>query len=185
MDISLLAGQPTLHGELVVLEPMAPEHTEGLLPLHADLDDLDGPLAGFARERARRAVAAAATREDRADWTVIARDHEGSRRIVGEAVLFHLDEAHAAMEFRIALTGPEVFDRGYGSEATRLIRDFALGPLGLHRLSLHVSAANARAIRVYRKTGFILEGRRRQVTTVDGVWVDELDLALLDTDQRP
>lgn len=89
------------------------------------------------------------------------------------------------MTFRIALVGPEVFDRGYGTEATRLVRDFAFGPLGLHRLSLDVVADNERAIRVYDKVGFVLEGRRREVQRVAGLWRDTLELGMLVTDPRP
>lgn len=190
MDLALLADQPTLRGELVVLEPLTAAHAQGLVALHAAPDELDGPLAALAWERARRAVAAAAARQDRADWAICTRadtsaDPQAPLPVVGEAVLFQLDEVHESMEFRIALLGPQVFGRGYGTEATRLVRDFALGPLGLHRLSLHVSAANAAALRIYEKAGFVLEGRRRQVTLQAGQWVDELDYALLADDPRP
>ena len=89
------------------------------------------------------------------------------------------------MTFRIALVGPEVFDRGYGTDATRLVRDFAFGPLGLRRLSLDVDAANERARRVYRRLGFVEEGRRREARLVDGEWHDVIDMALLSSDPRP
>lgn len=185
MDLDLLAHQPTLVGAAVLLEPMAAEHIDGLLALHAEPDELIGPLATLARERARRAVVVAASRADRADWAIVAQRPGDGPRVVGEAVLFHLDEVHGSMEFRIALIGPEVFGRGYGSETTRLVCDFAFGPLGLHRVSLHVSAANPGAIRVYEKAGFVLEGRRREVTRDAGRWVDELDMGLLAADPRP
>ena len=89
------------------------------------------------------------------------------------------------MEFRIALVGPEQFDRGYGTEATLLVRDFAFGPLGLRRLTLEVAASNARARRVYERAGFVVEGVRRQVRLVDGLWDDVVDMALLASDPRP
>ncbi len=182
VDRALLARQPTLTGALVRCEPVTEAHLPGLLPLYAEPDELAGPLAALARERARQAIGAAAARDDRADWAVVTvADH----LVVGEVVLFDLDELAESMEFRIALVGPAVFGRGYGSAATRLVTDFALDTLGLHRLSLHVAADNARAIRAYERAGFVHEGRRREVNRVDGGWVDELDLALLATDPRP
>ncbi len=182
MDVRALAEQPTLTGSLVDLEPTGEHHLAGLLPLFAEPEELDGPLGSVAYARARRALEAAQGRSDRADWAIVLRD---TGRVVGEAVLFDLDEANESMEFRIALAAPEFFDRGYGTEATQLVRNFGFGVLGLHRLSLHVSAANLRALRVYEKAGFVLEGRRRAVTRVDGQWIDELDLALLAGDPRP
>ncbi len=182
MDVRALAEQPTLTGSLVDLEPTSERHLAGLLPLFAEPEELDGPLGNVAYARARRALEAAQGRSDRADWAIVLRD---TGRVVGEAVLFDLDEANESMEFRIALVAPEVFDRGYGTEVTRLVRNFGFSVLGLHRLSLHVSAANSRALRVYEKAGFVLEGRRRAVTRVDGQWIDELDLALLAGDPRP
>ncbi len=183
MDVTRLARQPTLVGELVRLEPLGPEHFDGLRELFGTGDeDAESPLAAALAQQVRTGLASAAARRDRADWAIV-RHTDG--RAVGEVVLFELDEDHAGMTFRIALVGPELFDRGYGSEATRLVRDFAFGPLGLHRLSLQVVATNGRALRVYQRAGFVFEGRDREAQRVDGHWVDVLHLALIDSDPRP
>jgi RimJ/RimL family protein N-acetyltransferase len=50
---------------------------------------------------------------------------------------------------------------------------------GLHRIELTVMAHNARAIRVYERHGFQVEGRRQQCLLVDGRYVDELYMAKL------
>ena len=89
------------------------------------------------------------------------------------------------MVFRIALVGPHVFDQGYGTEATRLVRDWCFGELGLRRLALDVDATNERARRVYERVGFVDEGRRRQARLVDGEWHDVIDMAMLRSDPRP
>lgn len=184
VDLSLLEHQPTLVGAVVRLEPIGVEHLDALWPLFADPESrtATGPIAEFTREQVRAGLLRARERLDRADWAVV-RIADG--RAVGEVVLFELDEDHDAMTFRIALVGPEVFDHGYGTEATRLVRDFAFGPLGLHRLSLEVVADNERAIRVYDKAGFVLEGRRREVQRVAGLWRDTLEMGMLATDPRP
>lgn len=189
IDTSLLRHQPVLLGDAVRLEPAGPEHLDGLWPLYSDEDVADAEdagaaslLAGVARERVRAGLARAREREDRADWAVVTTT---DGRVVGEVVLFDLDEANGSMEFRIALVGPQVFGRGYGTEATMLVRDFALGPLGLHRLTLEVNSFNAPALAVYRKAGFVLEGVRRQAVWRDGQWHDVHDMALLDSDPLP
>ena len=50
---------------------------------------------------------------------------------------------------------------------------------GLIRIELEVFAANARAIALYRKFGFVEEGRKRQARCLDGVSEDSLCMALL------
>ncbi len=180
MDVSVLVSQPTLSGRLVRLEPLGPEHFEGLWPMFAvDAGQADEGLAEFTRAQVRSGMALARERHDRADWTVVRLADEV---VLGEVVLFELDEDCESMEFRIALVGPAVFDRGYGTEATRLVRDFALGPLGLHRLTLQVLDDNARARHVYAACGFQVEGVRRDARRVDGSWHDVIDMAILGDD---
>lgn len=180
VDVHALGRQPVLEGELVRLEPAGPEHLDGLWPLYSAGED--DPFAALTREQARAGLARARDRQDRADWAVVRR---ADGAVVGEAVLMELDEDASSMTFRIALVGPEVFGRGYGSEATRLVRDFAFGPLRLHRLALEVNSFNAAAIAVYAKTGFVLEGVRREAVRHEEAWHDVHDMALLESDPRP
>jgi len=49
--------------------------------------------------------------------------------------------------------------KGYGSRRTRTLLQYAFEEAGLHRIELQVFAFNPRAIRVYEKVGFRLEGR--------------------------
>ncbi|MGV1008297.1 MAG: GNAT family N-acetyltransferase [Dermatophilaceae bacterium] len=184
MDLRLLEHQPTLVGKLVRLAPMGPEHFEGLWPMFADEAgrSLTGTMAEFTREQVRLGLAKARDRHDRADWAIV--DAEDGT-VLGEVVLFGLDEDNESMVFRIALVGPSVFGHGFGTEATRLVRDFAFEQLGLHRLTLEVFDHNPRARRVYEKCGFIVEGVRRDAQRIDGIWHDAIDMALLDSDPRP
>ena len=50
---------------------------------------------------------------------------------------------------------------------------------GLTRIELEVYDANARAIALYRKFGFVEEGRKRHARCLDGVAEDSLCMALL------
>ena len=53
---------------------------------------------------------------------------------------------------------------------------------GITRIELEVFASNTRAIALYRKTGFVEEGRKRNARFVDGVYDDNICMALLKTD---
>jgi RimJ/RimL family protein N-acetyltransferase len=68
--------------------------------------------------------------------------------------------------------------RGTGTELLRQAQAWAAAR-GLHRLELTVMAHNTRAIRLYERTGFTVEGRRSECLLVDGQFIDELTMALL------
>lgn len=102
---------------------------------------------------------------DRADWAIV-RAQDGA--FLGEAVIYDLDPGNESASYRLWLAGPAVFGRGYGSEVTRIIVDYALDDVRLHRLSLEVFDHNPRARRVYEKCGFVVEGRLRDALLWDG-----------------
>jgi RimJ/RimL family protein N-acetyltransferase len=67
---------------------------------------------------------------------------------------------------------------GVGGALLRHARQWASGH-GLHRLELTVMAHNDRAISLYKRMGFSLEGRRKQCLIVDGQFTDELTMAAI------
>jgi hypothetical protein len=56
--------------------------------------------------------------------------------------------------------------------------------LGLHRIALFVFEFNERAIRAYRRCGFVVEGRSRESIYRDGRWWDEIAMSVLESDWR-
>lgn len=68
--------------------------------------------------------------------------------------------------------------RGVGTALLAAIERWAAAA-GLHRLELTVMVDNERAIRLYRRRGFTVEGRRRQCLLRAGSLVDELSMAKL------
>jgi RimJ/RimL family protein N-acetyltransferase len=74
--------------------------------------------------------------------------------------------------------------RGIGAALLRQARDWAIAH-GLHRLELTVMAHNTRAIRLYERMGFTVEGRRCECLLVDGQFIDELTMAAILPAQPP
>jgi putative acetyltransferase len=68
---------------------------------------------------------------------------------------------------------------GVGSALLEAALDLADNWLGMRRIELHVHADNERAIALYRKFGFELEGTHRAYAIRDGVYVDSLSMARL------
>jgi RimJ/RimL family protein N-acetyltransferase len=175
--------QPVLTGESVRLEPLSTAALDDYLPALTDpeVTRLTGTHAGFHPAAIRIWLETRQQQHDRADWAVL-RKADGA--FLGEAVLNDFEPDNACANYRIWLAGPAVFGRGYGTEATRLVLDYALGTVGLHRVSLGVYDFNPRAKRVYEKCGFIPEGRRRDALCWDGEWHDEILMSVLATDPR-
>lgn len=83
------------------------------------------------------------------------------------------------------LIGPEFQNRGYGTDATRVLVRFGFQELDLHRISLEVYAFNPRAIAAYEKAGFVVEARRRAAVYRTGAWHDRILMGILRSDWRP
>jgi RimJ/RimL family protein N-acetyltransferase len=64
--------------------------------------------------------------------------------------------------FGIIIGERAYLDRGYGTEASMLLLDYAFAVLGYHKINLDLFEYNARARAMYEKLGFVLEGRRRE-----------------------
>ncbi|MHB9034731.1 MAG: GNAT family N-acetyltransferase [Anaerolineae bacterium] len=103
--------------------------------------------------------------------------------LVGVAELDEVNFQHGNSGLSIGL-GKPYWDMGLGSEAMELIVRYAFQELNLHRLQLTVFDYNQRAQAVYRKVGFVEEGRLREWILRDGQRYDMLWMGLLARDWR-
>ena len=111
--------------------------------------------------------------------------HERSTdRLVGTCAFSQMDGDNGSALFHITIGEPDTWGRGFGTEATRLMIDDAFGVMGLHRIALYVFEFNVRAIRAYRRCGFVVEGRSRESIWREDHWWDELAMSILESDWR-
>jgi RimJ/RimL family protein N-acetyltransferase len=102
-----------------------------------------------------------------------------SERYIGNSGLHRIDHLARSAMFGIVIGVPECWGRGYGTEATRLVANYAFHRLNLHRLELEVAAPHVAARRAYERAGFRLEGTRREARYMDGRYVDTLVMGFL------
>ena len=100
-------------------------------------------------------------------------------RLIGSCAFSQLDGDNGSAMYHITIGEKDAWGHGYGTEATALMVDHAFHALGLHRVALSVFEFNERAIRAYRRCGFVVEGRAREAIWRDGRWWDELAMSLL------
>ncbi len=98
--------------------------------------------------------------------------------LIGRCGLFGWDEA-LSLSLSIAIGEKTYWGKRHGTTAIRLLLDYAFMHRNAHRVWLEVAADNERAIRAYRRCGFIEEGRMRENAWDDGRYVDELMMAIL------
>ncbi len=101
---------------------------------------------------------------------------------IGVTALFRIDWIGRMAVFYLAIAAKEHWSKGYGSEVTRLMVDYAFRNLNLNRIQLHVSAENTAAIKIYEQTGFKKEGTLRQAMYFNGQYIDFFVMAILRED---
>jgi RimJ/RimL family protein N-acetyltransferase len=111
----------------------------------------------------------AATSPD-AHWFIIY-EIDGWRPI-GRTDLFEIDARNRSALYGIMISEADARGKGYGTETTRLMLDYAFTALGLHSVMLDVSEYNLAGRRAYEKAGFREIGRRRQCDLLNGHFYD-------------
>ncbi|MDO8485267.1 MAG: GNAT family protein [Candidatus Limnocylindrales bacterium] len=173
-----------LTGRLVTLRRHAPQNVAAFRRWYADPE-----IARLARyqqmpmrpEEIERFFAARVVGPDALAMAV----HERlTGRLIGTCAFSQLDGDNGSALYHITIGESDAWGRGYGTEATKLMVDHAFGTLGLHRIALFVFEFNDRAIRAYRRCGFVVEGRSRESIWRDGRWWDELAMSILESDWR-
>jgi RimJ/RimL family protein N-acetyltransferase len=111
--------------------------------------------------------------------------HEkAANRLIGTCAFSQLDADNGSALYHITIGEKDAWGHGYGTEATWLMLRHAFDTLGLHRIALYVFEFNERAIRAYRRCGFVVEGRARESIYRDGRWWDELAMSVIESDWR-
>jgi RimJ/RimL family protein N-acetyltransferase len=116
---------------------------------------------------------------DKAFFTVY---EQLSWQAVGMTYLTDIDHRHRSAEFGVLIGEPSCRGKGYGTETTRLMLDFAFTALGLHNIILTVYAFNLAGRRAYERAGFREVGRRRQSHWMAGQFWDEIIMDCLATE---
>ena len=115
-------------------------------------------------------------------YFVIANPENGA--YLGQIDLFSINWRLRSGEMAIVLAGEAARGKGTGTEAIGLMLDYAFGMLGLERVELEVATDNHRAIRCYEKSGFRLEGVKRNAFMVDGQYTGLAFMSVLAEEWR-
>ncbi|WP_100374772.1 GNAT family N-acetyltransferase [Bacillus sp. FJAT-45037] len=101
---------------------------------------------------------------------------------IGVTSLINIDTKNRNAECIIDVGEKEYWGNGYGTEAFKLLIDYAFLELNLHRLSLRVFSLNEKALHIYTKLGFVKEGVIRESLYRHGEWHDIIIMGILKKD---
>lgn len=102
-----------------------------------------------------------------------------SGSIMGAVYLLSIDWVSRNCEFAIWIGEKKCQGQGVGTFATQEALYHAFRDLNLNRVYLTVLSENNRAIELYRKIGFSIEGTLRQAVYKDGNYADMLQMSIL------
>lgn len=105
-------------------------------------------------------------------------------RCIGEVRLDSVEKGNRSARYAIGIFDPAYWSRGLGTEATRLVLQFAFVELKLHRVDLRVLAFNKWAIACYEKCGFVREGVVREGALIGGEWQSDVLMSILEDEYR-
>ena len=119
-------------------------------------------------------------------WVEFTIYEKATMRPIGGAGLRSIHWPAATATYGILIGEKECWNKGYGTETTRLILDYGFNVLGLHNIMLTTYAYNLGAIRAYTKAGFREMGRRREAHIWGGQRYDEVAMDCLASEfERP
>ena len=187
-DASENAEHPILNveGSLVALGPLRRD----LLPIYQRwINDLGtmrtlglAPLP-MTSEKERDWYDRQSKAENDVPFTIYERE---TLRPIGNTGLHGVDYRDRSATFGILIGELDCRGKGYGTETTRLMLDYAFTALGLHNVMLTVFEFNPAGIKAYQKAGFNEIGRRRECRMMGGKLWDEVYMDCLSSEfERP
>lgn len=179
-----LKGRSPLKGERLVLAPMTPGDMEAVAPFFADAEALYYYLPDLLLPRtpAQLKTMLDEWNDGKNNFVFACRYGEET---VGLVTLSDLDAAMGNAETGIMLAGPCWQGRGLATEAMDLMIGYAFGELGLHRLYARVAVENKPSLDLFRRLGFVEEGRLREAMRRGGRFIDLILFGLLESEYVP
>jgi RimJ/RimL family protein N-acetyltransferase len=171
-----------LETERLRLRPFEAGDLDALYAIYSDADVVrwlyrDAHTLDEVRALLDRKIAGAVLRIE-GDWLSAAVVLRAGGDVVGDVSLLWASEGHRQGELGFAFH-PAHHGKGYATEASRPLLEFAFETLGLHRVVGRLEPRNAGSARVLEKLGMRREAHLVENEWVKGEWQSELVYALL------
>lgn len=145
-------------GEKCYLSPIDLNDTEKFTEWLNDLDVLENIIYNFVTNvENERLILEKQSKEHNYSIVTIEND-----LLIGKCCIENIDYLNQTAEVGIFIGNKDFWNKGYGTEAMRLLLDYGFKALNLHNIIIEVYSFNKRAIKSYEKIGFKQIGKRRE-----------------------
>ena len=100
-------------------------------------------------------------------------------KMIGTISLESINHINRCATLGIFIGDKEFRNKGYGTEAIKLILEYGFKYLNLKNIKLDLMEFNERALKCYKKCGFKEYGRRRKCKFIDGEYYDTIEMDIL------
>lgn len=97
---------------------------------------------------------------------------------IGYANLHHINLRHRTAVFAV-MVDPKNQGKGYAEEVVRRTVDYGFYQLNLNKINLDVVDFNEKAVYIYEKVGFKVEGKQEQQLFIQGDYHTSLSMGIL------
>ncbi len=104
--------------------------------------------------------------------------------LIGEAGLLRMFPAWRTTDLSLIIGDRAAWRKGYGTDAMKLLLDYAFGYLNFHRVAIGVVGTNERALQFYEKVGFKREGIQRDGYYYNHAYQDFVMMSILENEFR-
>lgn len=171
--------QETLIGRRVCLRPFRRDDVKYLQKWSndAELRKLAGEVEPMSQAETEKFYKELRADKDRIWFMIVLKRND---RVIGEAGLLRMFRPWRTTDITIIIGEKDLWGKGYGTEAGRLLLDYAINQLGFHRVSIGVVGFNERALRFWESLGFKKEGVERDGYYCDNKHSDFIMMSILE-----
>lgn len=105
--------------------------------------------------------------------------HKEDQKPIGMVGLLKIIAPYRRGEIGIFIGEIDYWGKGIGTEAAKMILDYAFNVLNLYKIVAEVSVTNTRSVAIFNKLGFIEEGHLKDHEFIDGDWRDNKIFGLI------
>lgn len=116
------------------------------------------------------------TANEEANFAIITIDEN---KLIGGISIENINHIKRRGTLGIFIGDKDYREKGYGTEAIRLILDYGFNYLNLNNINLDLMEFNERALACYKKCGFKEYGRRRKCEFLNGKYYDIISMDIL------
>ena len=107
-----------------------------------------------------------------------------THEFLGHCSLNNINQINRTATASIAIYNIKEMGKGYGTDAMKVLLRIGFDYLNLHRIGLNVFETNRIAIHVYEKIGFKKVGTLRETDYIEGVYVNDVVMDILENEWR-